>query len=244
MRAITPTLDRFFVGMSALSLVVVLGGFAPSFYLRPFVGPPGVFVLRGSTLSVHLVIHGVLLTAWFVLAFVQPWLVTTHRTHVHRRLGIVGVMLAAGVVAASLVTAVHRTIAIIDEVPVQPLGENLILLIAFSVCTAAGVLRRHRPAEHKRLMLFASLSILPPAMSRLAMIVGQMTTWYTSDRGQAIGGACLLILILGVLGHDLMTERRLHRGTLWGLSAIFVAVGGTEALVRSGAWEAFVRFFM
>ena len=235
--------------MSALSLAVVLVGFAPSFYLRPFVGPPdvgppGVFVLRGPVLPVHLYVHGALLTAWFVLAFVQPWLVSTHRTHVHRRLGVAGAVLAAGIVVASLVTAAHRDMAVLDEDPVPPIGENLTLLIAFSLCIVAGILRRRQTADHKRLMLFASLSILPPATSRLAMTVGELTTWYPPERGQAIGGAGLLVLVLSVLVHDLIANRRLHRATMWGLAAILVAVGSTQILVRSGTWEAFVRVFM
>ena len=248
-RAIAPARYRFFVGMSALSLAVVLAGFAPSFYLRAFVGPPevgppGVFALRGPDLPAHSVIHGIVLTAWFVLAFAQPSLVATHRTQLHRRVGVAGVLLGAGVVTSSLVTAMHRTTAIIDEVPAPPIGENLVILIAFSICITAGVLRRHRPAEHKRLMLFASLSILPPALSRLGITVAQVTTWFPAERGQAVGGAILLILILVVLGHDLITERRLHRGTLLGLAAILVGVVSRELLVRSGGWVAFVRFFM
>ena len=235
--------------MSALSLAIVLAGFAPSFYLLsligpPDVGPPGVFALRGPSLPVHLIVHGTVLTAWYLFAFVQPLLVATHRTHLHRRLGAAGVALAVCVVGTSLVTSVLRTMAIVDAVPAQPLGESLVLLIAFSICFAAGVLRRHRSAEHKRLMLFASLSMLAPATSRLAMTVGEMTTWFSSDSGQVIGGAGLLILTLVTVGHDLMAERRLHRGTLLGLAAILVGIGMGEALVGSGAWEAFVRFFM
>ena len=78
------TRDRFFVGMSALFLLVVLAGFAPSFYVRPYLLHPERLVRYPSGLPAHLYVHGLLLTAWFVLAFVQTWLVATRRTSVHR----------------------------------------------------------------------------------------------------------------------------------------------------------------
>src|SRR6185436_12010738 len=57
----------FFVCMAALLLATVLVGFAPSFYLRAYFGAP--------PLPTYLQLHGVVLTAWFLLFFVQTSLV-------------------------------------------------------------------------------------------------------------------------------------------------------------------------
>jgi hypothetical protein len=114
--AVKPTRSRFFLASSALFLAVVFAGFTPTFYVRPSLWPTEVILARhGPVLPAYLYVHGVLLTAWFVLAFVQTWLVATRRTHVHRKLGLGGVVVAAGIVPISLWTTVLRDAPTIDE---------------------------------------------------------------------------------------------------------------------------------
>jgi hypothetical protein len=177
-----------------------------------------------------------------VLAFVQTWLVATRRTHVHRKLGLGGVVVAAGIVPISLWTTVLRDAPTIDENPRRGFGQ-LVTMITFSICVASAVYLRRRPADHKRLMWFASLSVVPPAIDRLIVTVAFGTAWFSPDRGPVLTGAITGGLILIMLAHDLITEKRLLRGTLLGLLAIVVAIGSTMALVQRGAWAAFVRMF-
>ena len=231
---------RFFVGLAAVFLLIVLAGFAPSFYVRPYLLHPERLARYPDGLPAHLYLHGTLLTAWFVLAMVQTWLVATHRTSVHRRLGVAGVVLAAGIVAAGIQTTVLRDALIIDETPERAFGQ-LTILTWFSICIVSAVLCRRRPADHKRLMVFASLSLLAPALDRLGATVGFVTAWFSPSLGPAIGGAGLLSLFLVLLTHDLMTARRVHRATLWGLLAFVVGMGCAAALIGSGIWATFVR---
>ena len=226
--------------MSALFLLVVLVGFAPSFYVRPYLLHPERLVRYPSGLPAHLYVHGLLLTAWFVLALVQTWLVATYRTSVHRRLGVAGVVLAAGIVAASIQTTVFRDAPVIEETPERAFGQ-LATLTWFSICLVAGVLRRHSPSDHKRLMLFASVSLLAPAIDRLGATVGFVTAWFSPSFGPAIGGAGFLALFLVLLTHDLVTEKRVHRATLWGLLSFVVGMGCAATLIGSGLWATFVR---
>lgn len=55
------TRSRYFLGMSALFLAVVLVGFSRSLYLRTYFEFPEI--------TLHLYLHGIALTAWFTLAF-------------------------------------------------------------------------------------------------------------------------------------------------------------------------------
>jgi hypothetical protein len=57
--------------MAALLLATVLVGFAPSFFLRAYFGTP--------PLPMYLQLHGVVLTAWFLLFFVQTSLIASHK---------------------------------------------------------------------------------------------------------------------------------------------------------------------
>ena len=67
----------------------------------------------------HLYVHGVALTAWFALALIQPWLIESGRITLHRRLGIVGVSLAIGVVITGLWTLALRDAPVIDDFSYQ-----------------------------------------------------------------------------------------------------------------------------
>ena len=116
---------RFFVVTSGVLLAIALVGFSPSFFLKVLFEDPGMIgrlaeLLRsdgaGSGLGVpelplHVVAHGVLTTAWYVLFFVQTLLINSGRRAVHQKLGIGGLFLAAGVVVSG-VTAIFLTPAI------------------------------------------------------------------------------------------------------------------------------------
>jgi hypothetical protein len=64
---------------------------------------------------------------------------------------------------------VLRDGATIDEFPNRAAG-NLGTLIMFLTCMTLGILFRHKPETHKRLMLFESISIIAPAIDRVARI--------------------------------------------------------------------------
>src|SRR5215831_7221368 len=61
----------------------------------------GLFNIRLQSMPAYLVLHGVVLTTWYVLVAVQTWLVAAHRTNLHRRLGIVAVGVAVLLVPIS-----------------------------------------------------------------------------------------------------------------------------------------------
>lgn len=226
--------------MSTLFLAVVLVGFARSFYLRtPFHFPE---------LPVHLYLHGIALTAWFILAFIQPWLINSRRIGLHRKLGAVGVALAISVVMTGFWTVALRDAPIIDEFPTRAAG-NIASLLMFSTCVTLGVLFRHKSATHKRLMLLASIPILAPALDRVARIPmlnefwGRILYWFPAPPEVAFATLSFLFLLLTVVANDLVSERRVLSGTLWGLFAILIiAPAATYVFIASGAWTAFVHW--
>src|SRR4030095_16158501 len=81
--------DPFFAVMSARTLVIVLSGFAPTLYLRS--------VFKPVPIPGYLYLHGIVLTSWFVWFAVQTMLIQVRRTALHRRLGVVGAVLAVAV---------------------------------------------------------------------------------------------------------------------------------------------------
>lgn len=221
----------FYTGMAVAFVLTVFAGFARTYYLRPYFGTP--------SLSPLLHLHGVVFTSWLVLLLAQTALVAANRTRVHRRLGVIGAVVAVLMVLIGTATAVLR--AKIVEVPpgapsplvflTIPLGDMLV----FAILVGAGFYFRRRVDVHKRLMLLSTVAILPAATARLPFAfiqeVGPLAFFGLADLFIA---ACLL--------YDLFTRRRFHRATVLGGLLIVVShplrliVGNTQAWLSFATW--------
>src|SRR5580704_4292383 len=85
--------QRFYAGVAIGTALLVFVGFARTYYLKVLFGTPELQVL--------LHVHGLVMTTWFVLFFVQVRLIAVHRTALHRRLGVGGAILAGLVLVLS-----------------------------------------------------------------------------------------------------------------------------------------------
>ncbi len=165
-------LDRsrgFFVWMAAALAVAVLWGFAPTYFFRAFI------TTRDLSPLVHA--HGFVFSAWIALFITQTVLVANHRTGIHRRLGLAGILLATAVVGLGI------TVDVVSLRPAQraaweaaggPVASFAWLasrnagdLMIFGVLVAAAVLLRRRSDAHKRLMLVACLALMTAPMARI-----------------------------------------------------------------------------
>ncbi len=200
---------------AALSaIMIVFAGFARTYFLKSFFGAPALSPL------VHL--HGLVMTLWFTLFAVQVWLVRAGRIALHRKLGLLGALLAAAVVGIGTLTALTVAKTYIAPGVARlvflsvPLGD----LMGFSVLVSLSLVYRHQAPIHKRLILLASLSILTAAVARIPLdfiYTGGLELFF-----------CLTDLcILACVGADTMKSRRLHPAFLWG--CLFVV---TEQLFR------------
>jgi hypothetical protein len=215
----------FYVGTACACVVTVFSGFAPSFYLRPSAAAP--------KLAPHVVAHGLIFTSWFLLFLVQTALVASGRTRLHRQLGIG----AAGLAVLMLVSGTLMAIASARRgaLPGDPLAFLLVMmvdLLAFAVFMAAGMYYRRRSEPHKRSMLLATVSLLPPAISR----------WPIAGTHPPITFAVVLVFVAAPLVHDLVARRRLEVVSLWGGLALLAsgplrfAIASTEAWHRVASW--------
>jgi len=84
----------FFLALAVALLATVSLGFAPTFYLAPLFDTAS----EVDSLPVFLIVHAVLLTAWYVGLVVQSGLIRGRRYGLHRRIGVIGAFVAVGVV--------------------------------------------------------------------------------------------------------------------------------------------------
>ena len=146
-------------------LLVAYVGFARSFFLRP------VFPEWPSPSEPIFYVHGVFFSAWCVLLVLQAILVGVGRTDVHRKVGVLGVVIALGMVilgVAGALIAANRPTGF-NGVPVPPLQFLVVPLFDiafFSVFVALGVANRTNPQSHKRWMVLATVTLLGAAFTR------------------------------------------------------------------------------
>jgi hypothetical protein len=215
---------RFYNGMSLVIAALVFAGFSRTFYLSPW--------LHGPVLSPLRIVHGVAFSAWIVLFVAQTTLVAAGRTDLHRRLGVAGAVLAAGMVVLGTVMAIENAREGHAPPGIPPrvfLIIPLFDMLVFAPLVAAAVWYRNRPETHKRLMLLATFTLLAAAVARLpgALAVGPLLYFGVVD----------LLILTGVL-YDVVTRRKVHPAYVWGGLAILASQGIRIVLSGTGAWLA------
>ena len=221
----------FFIGMSVAFALTVFGGFARTYFLRSHFDPtPLIPLLR---------LHGLVFTSWLVLFLVQTTLVATKKTQMHRRLGIAGAVIAALMLIIGTTTAIIRA-KIFQPPPgspsplvflTVPLGDMLV----FAVLVSSAFYFRRKPDIHKRLMLLATIGILPAAIARLPFA-------FMQQGGPLAFFGLTDLFILPCVIYDIVTRGRPHRATLMAGTFIILShplrllIGGT------GAWLAFATW--
>lgn len=215
--------ERRLLTTSAMAIMALcFAGFARSYYLRAWLGQ--------RTLAPILQLHGLIMTAWIGLLLAQIFLVAKKRVELHRKLGVFGALLAALIVGLGTFIVVRdigrqspdaaaasfwASFAAFD-------GVNLILFAGF-VCVA--VLMRRRSDAHKRLMLMATLALLPPALGRIAI------HFVPDDREPITKLALLAGCVVFVVLIDSLKLRRLHPAFGWGI-ALLLAVNYATYLAQ------------
>lgn len=218
---------RFFSGMALGILLLALAGFARTYFLRPLLPAPTP-PLPTLTPLIHL--HGALFTAWVILLLVQVRLISGRRLDLHRRLGVAGVVLAATMIGVGTLTAVHGASRGVAPLGMEPRRFLLVPLFAvglFALFAAVGIVRRRDPQSHKRLMLLATIALLPPAIARWVLLLGL---------GPPVIFAIATLLLVPLVVWDLRTLHRLHPVTLWAGSLLVVSGPLRLLLARTDGW--------
>lgn len=222
---------RFFTRSTAAIALLVLVGFGFSTYVRT---RPGATAFGGPTLKPLVRMHAAVSAGWIALLLAQTYLVATRRTARHRRLGIVGGVLAAGVVGFGWLVAVRATDPAVNprafEFFFLPVSE----LLVFTILTACALYWRHTSSTHKRLMLLGTLALIPAATTRpvppggLLFLLGLI-------------GIPEALFILALIVHDLRTVRRVHPATMWGGGLVVGIAASRLWISTSGPWLAFAE---
>jgi len=220
----------FFSAMSLLILVTILIGFRSTYFHT------GV---RSATPATTIVVtHGIVFSLWVLTFFVQTTLVSASKVRLHITLGLWAYALATVMVPMGLLAAqdqLRRDSALGPPyaLGVDPLTfsmESFMGMVMFGTLIASSYLTRRQPGAHKRLALYATLSMMDAGISR----------WPLEVFG--IHQARCYWIYIGFLAlpaiYDLINLRRLHWVTLCAMPYIFVLNRLERPLGHTHVWHA------
>ncbi|MEZ5469960.1 MAG: hypothetical protein R3F18_20160 [Lysobacterales bacterium] len=174
-------------------------------------------------------LHAVAMLSWFVLFAVQPTLVEAGKVRAHQLLG----RLSPLVVLTSFTFALQ-----ISLLNWQRMGAPLIItangvnLTLFAGLYIAAISYRRDAATHKRLMLYATLSMMGPAFGRLPEIF---------DQSPVLAVPLIFGFQLAPLIHDRIVHRRIHPASWVGFALMLGAIPLILGLSGSAAWADFLE---
>lgn len=200
--------DRvFFVSMAVAIALMVIIGFTTSF-LRTNLAS------RLSSLWVQA--HAVAFSCWILLFLAQTILVASGRRDIHRKLGVVGLLLACIMIGLALISAIGA----FWISPPRPIIDHVMLYVVvhvdmfmFAGFVTAGLLLRNRPETHKRLMFLATVALLDAVTERLPGIAR------ISPQAHYV---LLDLFVIAGIAYDLMSMRRVNPAYIWGALVIFI----------------------
>jgi hypothetical protein len=216
----------FFGSMTGLIALIVFIGFARTYYLAGMFGAKPL----GSSI-VH--VHAAAFTCWLALLVVQASLVGTGHTRAHRRLGLVGLVLAPLMVILGVLVA-HEMLRRFADVPA--VDSALIFAVALSEIAGFAVpvffafrLRR-QPGYHKRLILIGTIAMTTAGFGRwpIAFLLHRPLP-------AMLGAFALLVLLFA---YDLLSKRRVHPATLFGSAWVVLIELSGFAVGHTAAWHA------
>jgi hypothetical protein len=203
----------FFLWMTVVMAFFIFSGFALTYWLP---------MARGSLAPLPPVVHlhGLFFFSWIVLLVVQSALVNLRNVPLHRSLGTLGIGIGTGVIiVGSLITLLSVRGSIASPAPDNNTLTYLsvIAIVSFAVLFVLAIRNVRAPDNHKRLILFATINLLPPGVNRLYMVslelsrVPLLATYLTLDA-----------LAIAILIYDWRTTRTIRLVSLVGAAFVFV----------------------
>jgi hypothetical protein len=236
----TATADRLFYPVTSFIILALTFLAFQRFYLAG----SGAFGPLTPQIAPLVIIHGVVLTGWVVLFFVQSVLIASRNRRLHMRLGLTALVLAPGIVVTGVWVAVAGTrlspdVAIGGFPRPQFLLVLLAQMLAFGVFVALGLTMRKKPRRHRAMILMATIALLPPVTTRLAFlrdIFGLEGSWSVNGAQFVFGGLLLLV--------RLIVDRSFDRWFAAGYASLLCLMMVSQYLAVGESWGRVAKWIL
>jgi hypothetical protein len=236
--------SRFYLIITIVLLVMVFLGFGRTFFLRSFLEQPARWQL--DQFPMVYLIHGIILTAWFVLLMVQSTLINIRKVEIHRKLGYGMAVLAVLVVITGIQVVLDSTprsigMGLLDpenqsQMLAQsvPLFLDLLSLIVFTISIGLAIVLRKNIKLHRTLILIGSMSFMVVTLARA------LPEFFPRVELPLIIGSFLIFPVI-LFGHDWISYKRFPVYAFAGLLTLIGMVLMTLFFTGSDWW---LNFFM
>jgi hypothetical protein len=160
----------FYFWMALVMAAYVFGGFSLAALQRYLTNDP-------TTMPPVVHLHGIVFISWMTLLTVQTWLINVKNVALHRSLGTFGIALGTAVLfTGTLIVALSMGNG-------EPRGQpffydlnylSLAALVGFGTLFTLAIRHVRDPENHRRLILFAMIPLLPPGINRTYQVLGQL----------------------------------------------------------------------
>jgi hypothetical protein len=198
--------------MTVVMALFIFSGFGLTYWV-----PMASGTLAPLPPIVHL--HGLFFFSWMVLLVVQAILINAKNVQLHRSLGTFGIAVGTGVlILGTLLTVMSARLGSANPSPDSGTLNYLsvVAVLSFGILFCLAMRSTRKPESHKRLILFATINLLPPGINRLYMVSFGMTdvpllaTYLTMDA-----------LAIAVLVHDWRTLGKASAASVMGAAFVF-----------------------
>lgn len=233
--------DRYFYSIVALvSLVLALIGFWQ--YYTKGLGDGGRVIL--PEMRTIVLVHGMTMTAWIVIYLLQAGLIAARQRKLHMKLGWSALILGLVGGVTGCMVAVMSVRSASDFMFHGMLYSQFLLVmlvesLVFAGFVLTGVGNRKKPAVHRAMMLWATLSIMGGSTVRIpALAVVYGGEGWIGIFGPTFTLGAVILLVRRWL--DQKWDRPLWMGFL---VMVVIYVSATE-LATTGVWEQMKVWFI
>jgi hypothetical protein len=221
---------------TAIFTILIIAGVQWGFY-KDYSSQFPNFVNQTTTIHVH----GALLMAWLLLLIVQPLLISTGKTKLHRNIGKVSYVLGPLIVISMFLVGKGSYLRHSPVVPAQEMLGTMVLdirgYISFGIFWALAMLYRKDSAAHMRYMIATGIVGIGPGVGR------GLINSFGVDFGTALTITDALdIAIIGfLLGYDIYRKKN-YKPFL--IVFIVFLIGAFLWQVRyTEAWQSFAKMY-
>ncbi len=221
-----PRADGFFQLLAWILALLVVAGFGALQLFAPEMAVP----MRPTV-----VLHGLIFFGWFALLIVQPRLIAQGNYARHKQIGQLSMGLAIALVIMGVFITREAYLrpgwSIAGMGPQSSIMFPFTDLVFFSLLYWLAYVKRTEAQAHKRLMLFAGIVMLDPALARLFAALDLPPPFIT---------AVELALVAAVVIHDRRTLGRVHGATWLGTALLVLTYPAVFVLAQTSAWTGMV----